>query len=133
MKSYRYETVIIYNSDLDEQGLNAQIEKVEALVAQHGGTVEKKDIWGRRELAYKISKKSHGSYVVLVFSGDKDVVATLDRQLKINESVLRHIIVDKDKFAPDWVPGRRLDDTLPMDGLPIFGGEIPGRGDDFLQ
>lgn len=128
MKTYRYETVIIFNSDLDEDAVNDQLTKVEGTIAAHSGAVESKVIWGRRELAYKISKKTHGVYVVLVFNGDRTVVTDLDRQLKINESVLRHIIVDKDKFAPDWTPGRKLEDTLPMDGFAPFDG---ARAEDF--
>lgn len=123
MKSYRYETVIVFNSDLDEKSVNAQIDRVQAIIGEHNGKIEKRDLWGRRELAYKIGKRTHGIYVCLVFSGEHAVVADLDRQLRINESVLRHIVVTKDKFAPDWVPGRRLDDTMPLDTVASFNGE----------
>jgi small subunit ribosomal protein S6 len=128
MKTYRYESVIIFNSDLDEDAVNEQLKKVEGVITAHSGAVESKVIWGRRELAYKIKKRTHGIYVVMVFNGDRTVVADLDRQLKINETVLRHIIVEKNKFAPDWTPGRKLDDTLPMDGFAAFEGV---RTDDF--
>jgi small subunit ribosomal protein S6 len=143
MKNYKYEAVVIFLSELDEKGVDAQIEKIEGIVTSHTGSVDQKEIWGRRELAYKISKKTHGIYVLFVFTGDMSLVADLDRQLKINESVLRHMIVKKDEFAPDWTPGRRHEDSMPLDGsMPYvppskdspFGGSqfnVPGV-DDFL-
>lgn len=135
MKNYQYESVIIYLSDLDEKGVDSQIEKVEAMIASHTGTVDQKEIWGRRELAYKISKKSHGIYVLLVFTGDNSLVADLDRQLKINESVLRHMIVKKDEFAPDWTPGRRHEDSMSLDGsMPYVSPGSSNSGvEDYLQ
>jgi small subunit ribosomal protein S6 len=139
MKNYKYEAVVIFLSELDEKGVNAQVDKIEAIVTAHSGTIEQKELWGRRELAYKISKKSHGIYVLLVFTGDESVVADLDRQLKINEQVLRHMIVNKDEFAPDWTPGRRHEDSMPLDGsMPYIPPaavkefSVPGI-DDFLQ
>ncbi len=128
MKSYRYETVVVFATDMDEAGVNAQIDRIETVVRAHNGSIEKRDIWGRRELAYKIGKRTHGIYCCLVYSGDATLVADLDRQLKINESVLRHLIVEKDAYAPDWAPGRRLDDTMPLDGgltFPAGGTETP--------
>lgn len=129
MKSYRYESVIIFASDLDEKGVNAQLDKVAGIITSHGGTLEKRDIWGRRELAYKIKKRTHGVYTCVVFSGDSAVVADLDRQLKINEGVIRHLVVLKDQYAPDLVPGRRMDDTMPMDAIG-FGSDFPTVGED---
>jgi small subunit ribosomal protein S6 len=143
MKNYKYEAVVIFLSELDEAGVDTQIEKIEATITSHSGSLEQKEIWGRRELAYKIAKKTHGIYVLFVFTGDMSLVADLDRQLKINESVLRHMIVNKDEFAPDWTPGRRHEDSMPLDGsMPYvapssaspFGGSqfnVPGM-DDFL-
>ncbi len=121
MKKYHYESVIIFLSELDEKGINAQLEKVEGIISSHGGTIEQKEVWGRRELAYKIAKKTHGIYTLLVFTGDEALVQDLDRQLKINDSALRHLIVKKDEFAPDWTPGRRHDDSMPIDGSAPFG------------
>jgi len=102
MINNKYENVVVFSPDLDEAGIDAQIEKINGIVQAHGGTILKNDKWGRRELAYKIAKKNHGFYVVLVIDGDNSMVADLERQYHINESVLRYLIVLKDKDAPDF-------------------------------
>ena len=116
----KYEAVIVYNADLDEAGITAQLEKVDAIIKTHNGSITATDIWGRRELSYPINNKNYGIYIVLVFEGDNTLVTDLRRQLKINESVLRSLIVNKDKFAPDFVLKR---DDDPSD---IRGGRDDG-------
>lgn len=98
-----YEAVVVYSSDLDESGVNAQLEKFDSIVKSHNGKITKTDIWGRRELSYQINNKQYGIYVVLVFEGENTLVTDLRRQLKINDAVIRSLIVKKDKFAPDFV------------------------------
>ena len=127
MSTNSYQAVLVLNPDLDDQGVKDQIEKVAVVAAAHGGSVEKSDIWGRRQLAYKIKKKDYGIYVVLVVGGDSSIVSDLDRQLKINDQVLRHLVVKKDKHAPEGAAYLR------------DGGDLPafvtdeGRGGDELD
>jgi small subunit ribosomal protein S6 len=99
----RYEAVVVFDPALGDSEITQQIEKIEAVVKAHGGAIEKQDLWGRRDLAYRINKKSQGFYAVLVISGDNSLVADLRRQLRINDAVLRSLIVDKDRYAPDAV------------------------------
>lgn len=122
----KYEIVLVYDSDLEDAAVGEQLDKVAAVIASHGGEIERREIWGRKELAYKINKKGFGVYAYLIFSGDNALVADLDRQLKINESVLRHLIVVKDKYAPDYVApkpdaprSRGVDDFGLGDGGPL--------------
>lgn len=96
-----YELVIVYDSDLNEEQVKEELKKVEETIMAHKGTVIKTDLWGRRQLAYQINKKGYGFYVVLVIQGDNQMVADLERQLRINEQVLRSLCVKKDQFAPD--------------------------------
>lgn len=97
----KYEAVMILNADLDESAIKEEVSKVGAAVKAHQGTVELTDLWGKRQLSYKINKKDYGFYVYLVFGGDSSLVAELHRQLRINDNVMRYLIVKKDKFAPD--------------------------------
>lgn len=102
-----YEAVIVLDSSLSDADVASHLDKVEAIIANHAdesagiGKVTKRDVWGRRQLAYKINKKEYGIYAYLVFSGTQGLVADLRRQLRINDSVLRFLVVKKDKFAPD--------------------------------
>lgn len=98
-----YESVIVFDSALSDADVAAQLDRVEALITSHSGQVTKRDVWGRRQLAYKIKKKEYGIYAFVVFSGANTLVADMRRQLRINDSVLRFLVVKKDKFAPDLI------------------------------
>lgn len=97
----RYELVAIFDPALTDTEVSDQVEKISTIIKSHDGEIEKNDLWGRRELAYEINRKTHGIYVVLVFNGKSTVVTDLKRQLRINESVMRSLIVKKDQYAPD--------------------------------
>lgn len=84
-----YEVVVILDPDLEEKTIAPSLEAFLNVVRNDGGTVEKIDVWGRRRLAYEINKKSEGLYAVLNFTSNPAAVAELDRQLGLNEAVLR--------------------------------------------
>lgn len=84
-----YEVVVILDPDLEEKTIAPSLEAFLNVVRNDGGTVEKVDVWGRRRLAYEINKKSEGLYAILNFTSTPAAVAELDRQLSLNEAVLR--------------------------------------------
>ena len=84
-----YEVMIILDPDLEERTVQPSIETFLNVVRNDKGTVDKIDIWGRRRMAYEIKKKSEGIYVVLELTCTPQTVAELDRQLNLNESILR--------------------------------------------
>ena len=114
--SNRYEAVVIFDSALSEQDIQQQVEKIETAIKSHAGVLEKHDVWGRRELAYKIKKKDYGIYVVFIFSGDNTLVSDLKRQLRINDAVLRSLIVNKDQYAPDALHPPAVETTSSYQG-----------------
>ena len=130
----RYEFVVILLSDLSDDAVKAEIGKIEAITKAHAGSIVSSDVWGRRQLAYKINKREYGIYVLLVVEGDYVLASDLDRQLKINESVLRHLIVKKDKHAPDASPRLKEEPSRDRfgagddDGLSSDFGDSIGRG-----
>lgn len=67
------------------------------IVRKEGGTVEKLDIWGRRKLAYDVKKKSEGIYAIIDLTATPAVVKELDRQLTLNESILRTKVIRPDQ------------------------------------
>lgn len=85
----RYEVMVILDPDLEERTVAPSLETFLNVIRQDGGKVEKVDIWGRRRLAYEISKKPEGIYAVLELTCNPAAVIELDRQLNINEAVLR--------------------------------------------
>ncbi|MDQ1287002.1 MAG: small subunit ribosomal protein [Actinomycetota bacterium] len=91
-----YELMVILDPDLEERTVAPSLEKFLNVVRKGGGSVEKVDIWGRRKLAYEIKKKTEGIYAVVDLSTEPDVAKELDRQLNLNESVLRTKMIRPD-------------------------------------
>jgi small subunit ribosomal protein S6 len=91
-----YELMVILDPDLEERTVAPSLEQFLNVVRQDGGTVEKVDLWGRRRLAHEIEKKSEGIYAVIDMQAPPAAVKELDRQLNLNEAVLRTKVVRKD-------------------------------------
>ena len=85
----RYEMMIILDPSLEEATVQPSLEQFLTVIRDGGGSVDKVDVWGRRRLAYDIDKKSEGIYAVIDMLAEPDTVRELDRQLSINEAVLR--------------------------------------------
>jgi small subunit ribosomal protein S6 len=85
----QYELMVILDPELEERTVAPSLDQFLNVVRQGGGTVEKVDIWGRRRLAYEIDKKTEGIYAVVDLQAEPDTVKELDRQLNLNEAVLR--------------------------------------------
>lgn len=92
----RYEVMVILDPDLEERTVTPSLDTFLNVVKADGGTVEKVDVWGRRRLAFEINKKSEGIYAVLDITCNPAAVAELDRQLTLNESVLRTKVMRPD-------------------------------------
>ena len=92
-----YEVVVILDPELEERTVAPSLDTFLNVVKNDGGTVRNVDIWGRRRLAYEINKKGDGIYALLNIDCTPAAVSELDRQLSLNESVLRTkvILVDK--------------------------------------
>ncbi|MDI3313277.1 MAG: 30S ribosomal protein S6 [Mycobacterium sp.] len=84
-----YEIMVILDPTLDERTIAPSLEAFLNVVRRDGGTVEKVDVWGRRRLAYEIAKHAEGIYAVINVKAAPATVSELDRQLRLNESVLR--------------------------------------------
>ena len=84
-----YELMVILDPDLEERTIQPSLDQFLGVVRQGGGSVEKVDVWGRRRLAFEIDKKVEGIYAIIDLRADPAAVQELDRQLNLNESVLR--------------------------------------------
>ena len=84
-----YEMMIILDPELEERTVAPSLDKFLDVVRKDGGSVDKVDIWGKRRLAYDIAKKSEGIYAVVDMQAEPATAKELDRQLNLNESVLR--------------------------------------------
>jgi len=91
-----YEVMVILDPDLEEKTIAPSLDTFLNVVKADGGTVNKVDIWGRRRLAYEINHKGEGIYAVLDLTATKESVAELDRQLSLNEAVMRTKVIRTD-------------------------------------
>ncbi|KKY01707.1 MULTISPECIES: 30S ribosomal protein S6 [Paraclostridium] len=87
-----YELVYVIKPNADEETKTAVLNKVKEVVATEG-EVETVDTWGTKKLAYPIAKFTEGYYVLVNFKSGVEVPKEIDRNLKINENVIRHMIV----------------------------------------
>ncbi len=92
----QYELMVILDPDLEERTVAPSLDRYLSLVTKDGGTVDSVDIWGRRRMAYEIEKKAEGIYAVVELHAEPATVKELDRQLGLNESVLRTKVIRPD-------------------------------------
>ncbi len=91
-----YELGFILNPEVTEEQTRTILERVEQIVANHGGQVVKVNQWGRRRLAYPIEHHRDGLYVFIDMILTPETVAELDRTLRVSEEVLRHMVKKRD-------------------------------------
>ena len=84
-----YEVMVILDPSLEERTVQPSLDKYLNVIRKDGGSVENVDVWGRRRLAYEIAKNAEGIYAVIQLTAEPDTVKEFDRQLGLNESVLR--------------------------------------------
>ena len=89
----KYEVMVIMDPDTEERSVQPTLEQFLTVITKGGGTVDNLDIWGRRRLAYEIQKKSEGIYAVANLTAEPDDVRELERQFRINESIMRTKVI----------------------------------------
>ena len=93
-----YELLYIIKTEVGEDQTQAVIDRYNGILEGEGATVEKVDKWGKRKLAYTIDKKyTDGFYVLVNFKGEANAVDEVDRLMKIDENLLRHMITRVDE------------------------------------
>ena len=85
----QYELMVILDPEVEERTVAPSLDKYLSVITTEGGSVDKVDIWGRRRLAFEITKKTEGIYAVVDFTATSATAKELDRQLGLNEVVLR--------------------------------------------
>ncbi len=89
----KYEGVFILKPNMEEEENKSQIERIKSIIEDNGGKIDNLDEWGQRRLAYEIKKNKEGYYTIINFQAETDLIKELDRTSKINENIIRHMIV----------------------------------------
>jgi small subunit ribosomal protein S6 len=92
-----YEVMVILDPSLEERTVAPSLDTFLNVIRSSGGKVENVDIWGRRRLAYEMKKRSEGIYAVIDLHCEPTAVKELNRQLSLNESVLRTKVIRPDQ------------------------------------
>ena len=88
-----YELMVILDPSLEERTVGPSLDQYLNVIRTAGGSVEKLDVWGRRRLSFEINKKAEGIYAVVDLQATPEAVAELDRQLRLNENILRTKVI----------------------------------------
>lgn len=110
-----YELMYIVRPDVDDDGLRAAVDSVKSLIEGQGGEVGKTTMWGKRRLAYEVSHLRDGHYVIVEMRLDGSKVATVERALRIHDSVFRHLLVVQEAPSEE-VPDVEGATVIPADG-----------------
>jgi small subunit ribosomal protein S6 len=88
-----YELIYIIHPDMDDSAVTELVEKVSGWITEAGGEITKTDIWGKRRLAYQIKKQDEGHYIFMLISVPPDFGSELERNLQLQESVMRYSLI----------------------------------------
>jgi small subunit ribosomal protein S6 len=115
-----YEHVLIARQDISAQQAEALNDHLKAMLEEQGGKVAKIEYWGLRNLTYRINKNRKGHYSLLAIDSPAEAVKEMERQLSINEDVLRYLTVRVDELDLELSPilARRDRDRERRDDLP---------------
>jgi small subunit ribosomal protein S6 len=107
-----YETVVIARSEITQAQADAVADAVIAQLEADGGSVQKREYWGLRGLAYRIKKNRKGHYILLGLNAPSPAVKELERQLTLNEDVLRFMTVRVEEITeePSIILSRKSDE-----------------------
>lgn len=107
--SRQYELVYVVSPEVTEDGVAELHGRIEEIVEQLGGHIEKTDNWGRRRLSYEIGRHREGTYVLELVNGPGTMLAELGRRLRVMDQLLRHLVVrvDEDLRKAERARGRR--------------------------
>lgn len=132
--SRQYELVYIVTPEASEQDVAELHTQIEGIVERFKGTFDKTENWGRRRLAYEIGKHREGTYVVETITGSGELMKEIDRRLRVNDAVIRHLVVrvDEELRVADRTRSARQETSARRRvarGLPAERQPGEGRGD----
>jgi small subunit ribosomal protein S6 len=92
-----YEELFIVRPDATEEEIDPLLTQMQAVITEHGGTVDKTEKWGVRRLAYRVQKRTEGNYILMQFTAGPDTVKELERRLRVSDLILKYLTVRIDE------------------------------------
>jgi len=125
-----YETVFIVNPELSEEQRQPVFDKLKGLVSQDQGMLVKFDEWGHKRLAYEIKKHTRGYYVLMEFCGDGALVKEIERNMRLDDRVLKYMTVLKDKAVDVEAVKAEIEAAKEQESKPEPAEQAVGEGED---
>jgi len=100
----KYELGIIIRADLEEEAFQAEMTRVKGLIERFEGTIDNVNDWGRRKLAYPITKLTEGMYAFITFTSEASAPREIEARLRLMENVLRFLVIRKDEMDAPGQP-----------------------------
>lgn len=94
-----YETTIVIDSFLKDEDVASLSAKIQNFIKNNGGQIERIEEWGKRRLAYEIDRKQYGNYLHILFEAPSSVPLLLEREYRLQETILRFLTIKLDKKA----------------------------------
>jgi small subunit ribosomal protein S6 len=115
-----YEVMFIVDPDTSDEDLTRLTENLSNIITDKGGTITKNEVMGRRQLAYKVGRKSEGIYVLFEIEGTGGEIAELERRMRVSDQVLRYLTVrvDEDRQRAEKLKSRRARKASKRPGAP---------------
>ncbi|MFC1607405.1 30S ribosomal protein S6 [Candidatus Latescibacterota bacterium] len=125
----QYDTMFIIDGTLEQQEREVLIDKYEKLLENSGGNLERTVRWGKREMAYEINKIKQGYYVIFYFTAEPSLVEPFEKEMQLNESILRYMTVLSDGKHPEYI----RDDIMKAEEKPAPPVSTPVAADTDLD
>jgi small subunit ribosomal protein S6 len=104
----KYESVFIIDTVLDNETTQDLVNKFADFINKNGASVKKVDKWGKKKMSYPIKKRAQGYYTEIEFEAQGDFVEKLEREFKLNEYILRYLVIKLDKKAIEYKEAQRV-------------------------
>ncbi len=115
----KYDTTFIIDGSLSEAQRQAMIERFAGSLNKLGGDIEQTIRWGLRSLAYPINKRTHGYYVIFYYFAEPSVIVEFERELRLNESVLRYMTLVFEGKHPEYIRDESVSEPAPVSSAAI--------------
>lgn len=118
MSTHQYETIFIAEPAFTDEAIDELIKGYDQVISGGGGKVLKLEKWGKRRLAYPITRQEEGHYVLMVIECPAELVKEVERRYRMNDRILRHLTVrveDESQLGPSPMmkPRPERDDLVP--------------------
>lgn len=128
-----YELVYILSPKLSDEDAEKKAKDLTEKFKENITEIVLEDFWGKRDLAYPINKFEHGYYVMLQFKAEKDSINKIEAKIKLDDEIIRHLIVKKDDFAPMKKEEEKADEANNSEKIDDIGKEEKAEVSEILE